>query len=201
MDREDINKDSLSYFKIGGIVRKYRKERDLKLLDLAAITGIKSAMLSKIENGRIIPTIPTLFTIIGKLGISPDVFFAELNTENKFPGYFYLPKEHYTPYEKEEGARGFQYYSILEHTGDGGAFQISLLELKPGANRAQVTTAAYEFIYVLKGEIEYYLEDKSFDLGEGDALFFDGNIAHAPVNKTRKDASLLVFYLFNASRG
>ena len=76
MNQETIDQAKLTYYKIGGVIRKYRKEKDLKLLDLAAITGIKSAMLSKIENGRMIPTIPTLFTIIQKLGISPEVFFS-----------------------------------------------------------------------------------------------------------------------------
>jgi transcriptional regulator with XRE-family HTH domain len=121
MDEEKkVNAEQqLVYYKIGGLIRKYRKEKDLKLLDLSAITGIKSAMLSKIENGRMLPTIPTLFTIINKLGIRPEIFFAQLNTGNDFPGYLFLPKETFTLYEKEEGAIGFQYQSILEYQYNG----------------------------------------------------------------------------------
>lgn len=196
MEQEFHNQAHLEYHKIGGLVRKYRKEKDLKLLDLSAITGIKSAMLSKIENGRMLPTIPTLFTIINKLGVRADVFFAQLNTENEFPGYFFLPKDSFSAYEKEEGAVGFQYQSILEHNYEGGAIQISLLTLLPGASRPQVTTAAYEFIYILNGQLEYQLEDKSFDMSAGDALFFDGNIAHVPINRHTTPAMLLVLYLF-----
>lgn len=194
--QDSVNGGHLVYHRIGGLIRRYRKEKGLKLLDLSGVTGIKSAMLSKIENGRMLPTIPTLFTIIQKLGIKTETFFAELSAEHHFPGYILIPKDSYAPYEKEEGATGFEYQSILENNFEGGAFQISLLTLRPGAQRQQVTTAAYEYLYVLSGNLQYQLEDKTFDLREGDSLFFDGNIAHVPVNHQNTTVRLLVMYFF-----
>ncbi|MBO9151323.1 helix-turn-helix domain-containing protein [Chitinophaga sp. GCM10012297] len=194
--QDAVNSGHLVYHRIGGLIRRYRKEKGLKLLDLSGVTGIKSAMLSKIENGRMLPTIPTLFTIIQKLGIKTETFFAELSAEHHFPGYILIPKDSYTPYEKEEGATGFEYQSILENNFEGGAFQISLLTLRPGAQRQPVTTAAYEYLYVLSGNLQYQLEDKTFDLSEGDSLFFDGNIAHVPVNSQKTTVKLLVMYFF-----
>jgi transcriptional regulator with XRE-family HTH domain len=194
--QDAVNGGQLVYHKIGGLIRRHRKEKGLKLLDLSGITGIKSAMLSKIENGRMLPTIPTLFTIIGKLGVKPETFFSELSAENNFPGYILLPKDGYSSYEKEESATGFEYQSILEHNFEGGAFQVSLLTLRPGAQRQQVSTAAYEFLYVLSGKLQYQLEDKVLELSEGDSLFFDGSIAHVPVNHHNITVRLLVMYFF-----
>ncbi|RPD39512.1 helix-turn-helix domain-containing protein [Chitinophaga barathri] len=196
MNEESVAGGQLVYHRIGGLIRKYRKEKGLKLLDLAGVTGIKSAMLSKIENGRMLPTIPTLFTIIQKLGIKAEVFFSELSAESSFPGYIFLPKNGFSSYEKEEGATGFEYQSVLEYNFEGGAFQISLLTLRPGSQRPPVTTAAYEFIYVMTGNLQYQLEDRMFELSEGDALFFDGNISHVPVNHQNTTVRLLVMYFF-----
>jgi transcriptional regulator with XRE-family HTH domain len=200
MDQEPVSSGQLVYHRIGGLIRKYRKDKGLKLLDLSGVTGIKSALLSKIENGRMLPTIPTLFTIIQKLGITPEIFFSELSAGSDFPGYLYLPKDGFSSYEKEEGAIGFQYQSVLESTFEGGAFQISLLTLNPGSRRAQVSTAAYEFVYVLNGPLQYELEDKTFDLAEGDALFFDGSIGHVPINNQNITCRLLVMYFFGELR-
>lgn len=199
MENQAPDNKQFNYLNLGSLIRKYRKEKDLKLLELSSITGITSSMLSKIENGRMIPTIPTLFTIIHKLGVSLDVFFAEFMSENKFEGYIYLPKSEFSPYEKEEEATGFQYFSILENSFDGGAFQISLLELASGCKRALVTTAAFEFIYLINGNIQYQLEERLIDMKEGDALFFDGNIPHVPVNPNKKQATLLVIYFFGST--
>ena len=181
--------------KIGAKIRTYRKAKKLRVLDLANASGISSAMISKIENGRIIPTIPTLFEIIRVLKVEPEDFFAGIN-DNKFAGYLLIRQEDYVPYVKEENAVGFNYRSILEHHHNGNAFQISIVELLPNASRPQVTTAAFEYLYVIQGEIAYHLGDNVFDLKTGDSIFFDGNIPHVPVNPTNEKVIYLVLYLF-----
>lgn len=190
----------LSYNEIGAIIRKYRKHRKLRLGELATSSGVSIAMLSKIENGRMIPTIPTLFAIIGTLDISPDAFFGELSNQDIFPGYIFIPKHAYTPYIKEENAKGFHYLSILEHPIEGASLQVSLLNLAPNAKRKPVKTSAYEYIYLISGSISYTLGENTFKMKEGDSLFFDGNISHVPTNNQDKEATLLVLYLFKESK-
>ncbi len=190
----------LSYNEIGAIIRKYRKSQKLRLGELATSSNVSIAMLSKIENGRMIPTIPTLFAIIGALDISPDVFFGELSKQDTFPGYIFMPKESYTPYIKEENAKGFHYLSILEHPIEGSSLQVSLLHLEPKAKRKAVKTLAYEYIYLISGSIDYILGEQTFSMKEGDSLFFDGNINHVPTNHTSNAATLLVLYLFKESK-
>jgi transcriptional regulator with XRE-family HTH domain len=181
--------------KIGAKIRTYRKAKKLRVLDLANASGISSAMVSKIENGRIIPTIPTLFEIIRVLKVEPEDFFAGISN-NQFAGYLLIRQEDYVPYVKEENAIGFNYRSILEHHHKGSAFQISIVELLPNSSRPQVTTAAFEYLYVIQGEIAYHLGDKVFDLRTGDSIFFDGNIPHVPMNPTSEKVIYLVLYLF-----
>lgn len=172
----------------------------MRLLDLAQAATISSAMLSKIENGRIIPTIPTLFDLIRVLEIEPQDFFAEINDETKFSNYILIRKEQYVPYVKEESAVGFNYRSILEHNLDGYAFQVSIVTLEPNNTRPLVTTAAFEYLYVITGDIKYHLEDTVLDLRAGDSIFFDGNIPHVPINETKKEATYLVIYFFNGDK-
>lgn len=185
-----------TYNEIGNIIRKHRKGKKLRLTGLAEMSGVSIAMLSKIENGRMLPTIPTLFAIINALSIAPDTFFGELGEQNTFPGYIFIPKTEYASFVKEEKAKGFHYFSILEHRIEGTSLQISLLHLDPGAKRKAVTTHAYEYIYLISGSIDYILGEQVFQMNEGDSLFFDGNIQHVPLNKSDKLATLLVFYLF-----
>lgn len=196
-DKPSTPKNTLNYYKIGEAIRKYRNEKGYKLIELATKTNIGSAMLSKIENGRMIPTIPTLFAITQQLSIPLDLFFAELSKENQFEGYVFIPKKSYTPFTKEEKAIGFHYFSILEQPMAAGSFQISLLQLDPGSKRKMVTTEAYEYLYVLNGPITYHLGKNTFKLETGDSFFFDGSIAHLPENKSDKTVSMLVVFFFS----
>lgn len=182
--------------RIGPKIRDYRKQQKLRLVDLSNQAGVSSAMLSKIENGRIIPTIPTLFQLISALGVEPSEFFAEINDQNQFSNFLLIRQENYIPYVKEESAKGFQYQSILEHAQEFKNFQISLVTLEPNNKRPLVATAAYEFLYIIEGNLKFHLNDTVLDLRKGDSLFFDGRIPHVPINQQDKPVLYLVIYFF-----
>jgi uncharacterized cupin superfamily protein len=72
-----------------------------------------------------------------------------------------------------------------------------LLELKKGASRTQVVkTDAYEYKYIIKGKVEYLIDNETYTLEEGDSLFFDGRLGHKPRNIGDENAQILVVYFF-----
>jgi transcriptional regulator with XRE-family HTH domain len=184
--------------RIGAKIRELRKSKSLRLVQLAEQVGISTALLSKIENGRIIPTIPKLMDLTRALDIQLHDFFTEINGDDKFSGYVLIRRENFAPYVKEESAKGFDYRSILEYPfkEDVNSFQISIVTLEPGNSRPKVSTNAYEFLFLISGEIKYHLSDQVLSLRSGDALFFDGRLPHVPLNQQTNQAVYLVIYFF-----
>lgn len=182
---------------IGPKIRELRKEMGIRLAELAEASNLSTPMISKIENGRVVPTIPSLFNILKALNIEPEIFFAEINDKRAFSDFIHLKADDYKTYVKEESAKGFLYQSIIEKTLEEGAFQISHVTLEPGNTRPKVSTEAFEFLYIIKGEIDYYIEEQHLLLSAGESLFFDGRIPHVPINRTEKEAEYLVIYFFS----
>ncbi|WP_186755267.1 helix-turn-helix domain-containing protein [Echinicola salinicaeni] len=179
---------------IGAKIKEIRKSQNLKLGELADKTGISIAMLSKIENGRVFPTLPSLIQVLNTLNVDLNEFFADLKGDKEFPGYIIKKRTDYQSIKKEEESIGFDYQLILNHKIERSSMEISLLTIKPDAQRSHVSTEGFEYLYVIKGSLKYELGDKNFDLEEGDSLFFNGNIPHVPVNTTDSEAIILVIY-------
>lgn len=68
---------SLETYSIGLKLRALRTQKRLTLSRLAAETGLSTALLSKLETDRMIPTLPTLATITRVYGVGLSYFFAE----------------------------------------------------------------------------------------------------------------------------
>ncbi len=62
---------------IGLKLRALRNQKRLTLAQLAVETGLSTALLSKLETDRMIPTLPTLATIGRVYGVGMSHFFAE----------------------------------------------------------------------------------------------------------------------------
>lgn len=73
---------------IGSKIKDIRKSQHLKLGDLADKSGISIAMLSKIENGRVFPTLPSLIQVLSTLNVDLNVFLQTFKQKKNFQDTF-----------------------------------------------------------------------------------------------------------------
>ena len=69
-------KTGLNGYGIGGKVRALRLKKKMGLVELGRHTGLSPALLSKIERGRLFPTLPTLLRIALVFSVGLEFFFA-----------------------------------------------------------------------------------------------------------------------------
>jgi transcriptional regulator with XRE-family HTH domain len=185
--------------RIGKKIRRLRKQAGYKLVETADKAGVSKGLLSKVENGRTVPSLPVLLSIIQSLGLEPESFFQNIKFEPPQP-YYLIKSEEQKPIQKEEDAKGFSYEFILEKAFENFIVEILILEVLPGASRKKVSTDAFELKYVLKGEIDYQIGEEIVKLKKGDTFFYDGRTPHLPQNKSDKPARMLVIYLYDNKR-
>ena len=188
----------MSEYMITGIGRRIKEIRlgmKKKLTVLAEEADISKGLLSKIENGRTVPSLPVLLSLIKALGISPELFFSKLHYEQPRK-YIHKSAEEFMSIKKEEEAKGFNYQLILEKGLENFAIEVVMLEIEPNSDREKVSVDAYELKYVIEGNIDYQIEDEIIPLKKGDTLLYDGNLLHVPHNRSDQTAKMLVVYFY-----
>lgn len=178
---------------VGPRVKQLRLAVALKLIDVAANAGISKGLLSRIENGRVSPSLPVLFAIIDALKESPASFFGVMKPSDDRPFYLLKRENDYKLLSKEDST-GFHYFSIMSHAFSEVTFSANLLHLEYKAEREPVVTNGMEFIYLISGEIGYHLGNEKLTMHQGDSLFFDGRVPHVKTNNMEETAKILVFY-------
>ncbi len=185
--------DGLLILEVGRRIKQNRIEKRLTLQELADKSGVSKGLVSQIENGRSIPSLPVMFSIIQSLEVEVSEFFKGLNLLE--PTILIQRKEDYIPFEKED-AQGFNYQRVIMRNLPASTVDFVLLELSPNCFREEVTTDAYEYIYIIGGETDYLINGQIFPLKEGDSVFFDGRLSHVPKNNSESPCKMLVIYFF-----
>src|SRR3954452_6040627 len=80
---EMIRRILLSY-DIGTKLRQLRLRKKIALVDLGRHTGLSASMLSQLENGKLIPTLPTLARIAMVFDVGLEFFFGEKRAKRVF---------------------------------------------------------------------------------------------------------------------
>lgn len=184
---------------ISNRIKNRRREKNITVQELAQRANVSKSLISQIENSRTIPSLIVLIEIIKALEIDLNAFFKDMRSNTaKFPILIKRNNE-YEHFEKEY-ADGFHYQRIFTQSIMPSTVDIVILELKPGATRPLVETDAFEYKYILSGEIEYQFNDEKISLKQGDSMLFDGRIPHTPKNLGTHVASMLVIYFFEEKK-
>jgi quercetin dioxygenase-like cupin family protein len=142
--------------------------------------------------------LPVLLKIAEALEVSPSELLAGIG-ENNSSKWILVRKNERTKLDRED-SKGFTYETLLDTESAGCNLQTLILNIEPGAEREKVKTDGDQFIFLLKGNIVFSLGDEKINLGEGDILFFDGNIEHVPENQGTETAVLLAVYLLKEAK-
>lgn len=181
---------------ISNKIKEKRKAKGITIQELADRAEVSKGLISQIENNRTVPSLLVLINIIKALQLDMNEFFNEIDQQQANSRVIIKQRAAYQTFEKEP-AKGFVYKRVLTRNVKNLPVDIVLLELKKGASRTQVVkTDAYEYKYIIKGKVEYLIDNETYTLEEGDSLFFDGRLGHKPRNIGDENAQILVVYFF-----
>ncbi|SDF22420.1 transcriptional regulator, XRE family with cupin sensor [Mucilaginibacter pineti] len=180
---------------ISNRIKEKRREQNITVQELADRVKVSKGLISQIENSRTIPSLLVLIDIIKALDIDLNVFFKDITTRAEQTLVLIKRAAEYQVIEKED-AIGFNYQRIFTQFVNKGTVDIVLLKLEPGASRPMVQTEAFEYKYIISGNVEYLINGEVYSLSTGDSILFDGRLPHTPKNSDTTVTDILVVYFF-----
>lgn len=157
---------------IGARLRQLREERGMSMRALATASGLSANALSMIERGKASPSVSTLYKLADALGISVTGFFSggEVKHDVIFVRAGERPR---VAFQRGvwEGLGGEQFAGRVE------PFMLTL-ENGAGSGPNTMVHTGHEFVFCLRGQLEYQVESQAFTLGAGDSLLFAAQLKH-----------------------
>ena len=170
--------DGLNDYGIGAKIRALRLKKKMGLVDLGRHTGLSPALLSKIERGRLFPTLPTLLRIALVFGVGLEYFFAGAREK---PLVAVTRRSQRVSLPERPGAREAAYqFASLDYAATERRFNCYYAEFQPLAPEKMRLHdhAGVEFIYVIQGVLSVHMSAEEHMLEAGDAIYFDATNPH-----------------------
>jgi len=184
--------DGLGRYSIGEKLRTLRLRNSLGLVELGKHTGLSAALLSKLERGKLFPTLPTLLRIAMVFGVGLDFFFTD---ERKRHLVGVVRKEERVRFPERAGVTDVPYYfECLEYHATERKLRAFLADLQEiGAEKAKPHShSGVEFLFVIKGYVTIKIGSDDFPLEAEDAIYFDSAIQHSYRRRGSKPCSAVI---------
>jgi transcriptional regulator with XRE-family HTH domain len=171
--------DGLGRYSIGEKLRTMRLRKSMGLVELGKHTGLSAALISKLERGKLFPTLPTLLRIAMVFGVGLEYFFTD---ERKRRVVGVVRRDERVRFPERPGTQDVQYFfECLDYRATErklSAFladfqELPLEKIKPHQH------AGFEFLYVLKGSLALKIGSDEHVLEAEDAIYFDSAVPHS----------------------
>jgi transcriptional regulator with XRE-family HTH domain len=184
--------EGLKVYGIGAKVRALRLKKSMGLVALGEHTGLSPAMLSKIERGRLYPTLPTLLRIAMVFSVGLEYFFEG---QREKPAVAVVRKKDRLRLPEKAPVEDVSYhfesldFPVPERRLNG--YLAEFVEPASGRVRAHQHPGG-ELIYVLRGSLMVQVGDEAHVLASGDSMYFDSSVPHTYRRAGSKPCEALV---------
>lgn len=170
--------EGLGRYSIGEKLRTLRLRKSMGLVELGKHTGLSAALLSKLERGKLFPTLPTLLRIAMVFGVGLDFFFTD---ERKRRVVGVVRKGERVRFPERPGVQDVPYYfECLDYRATErklSAFLADFQEIAPDKAKPHQHPGV-EFLFVIKGSLTVKIGSEEFHLEAEDAIYFDAAVQH-----------------------
>ena len=184
--------EGLNRYSIGEKLRTLRLRKSMGLVELGKHTGFSAALLSKLERGKLFPTLPTLLRIAMVFGVGLDYFFTD---ERKRRVVSLVRKEERVRFPERPGTHEVPYFfECLDYRATErklSAFFAEFQDVAPEKIKPH-QHPGIEFLYLLKGSLTLKIGSEEFLLEAEDAIYFDSAVQHSYRRRTAKPCSGLI---------
>ena len=184
--------EGLGRYSIGEKLRTLRLRKSLGLVELGQHTGLSAALLSKLERGKLFPTLPTLLRIAMVFGVGLDFFFTD---ERKRRVVGVVRKQERVRFPERPGVQDVPYYfECLDYRTTErklSAFLADFQESGPDKAKAH-SHPGVEFLFVIKGSVTVKIGSDDFPLEAEDGIYFDSAVQHSYRRRGSKPCSAVI---------
>ena len=167
-------------------LRELREARGISMRTLASRSGLSANALSMIERGKTSPSVSTLYKLANALGVSITAFF---DTETEKRQVVFLKSDGRTRLSFTRGV-----FEALGGENFVGRVEPFMLTMESGASCGphDIVHSGHEFVFCLRGQLDYTVEKETFRLEPGDSLLFASKLRHRWKNPANVVANALI---------
>lgn len=174
---------------IGARVKHARILAGIRMRELAEKIGCAESSISKIENDRVVPSLPMLQRIVEALGRDLTSFFgADLTA----PGIIQRAGQRVvTKTDPIRDGKGISYERMVSF-GQGNLLEANIHIIEPGGGRLDRVTHQGETLgYMIEGTLELTIEETPYLLTAGDSFSYRNHLTSSYRNPGTTTARVL----------